>query len=195
MASAPDTGRPLKFQTAAELQQKIDEYFGKCEPHIAKQQVQVRKQDGSMYWAEQEYMTDQQPYTITGLALALDTTRKTLLDYETGDYDNKDLDEGIRQEFSDTIKKAKLKIHEFNESRLFSGQMVAGVIFSLKNNFGWKDSKELTGKDGAPLVMSPADASAIQTAISELGEIANGNSAGLTPAAPIVSESGESAGV
>jgi len=97
-------GRPLKFKSVQELQDKIDSFFLACD--------------------EKE-----EPYTITGLALALDTTRDLLIDY------------GNKEEYSDTIKTAKLKCHNYAEKRLY-GNNVAGVIFSLKNNYGWKDKTE-----------------------------------------------------
>ena len=39
---------------------------------------------------------------------------------------------------------------QFAEERLYSGGTVAGVIFNLKNNWGWKDVKqtEIGGVDG-----------------------------------------------
>jgi hypothetical protein len=60
-----------------------------------------------------------------------------------------------KSRFSDTIK----KIDEELENRLFKFALVNKVnatmaIFSLKNNFGWKDKTEteLTGKDGKDLI-------------------------------------------
>ena len=50
------------------------------------------------------------PLTITGLAVHLGTTRDTLLDYEG------------REEFSDTLKEAKEKIHNWTEEYLFTGK-------------------------------------------------------------------------
>lgn len=97
------TGRPLKFKSVKELQKKIDAYFARCEK-------------------------DDEPLTITGLALALDTSRETLMEY------------GEREEFVDTIKKAKLKIeHAYELRNIKRGN--AGDIFALKN-FGWKDKTE-----------------------------------------------------
>ena len=71
------------------------------------------------------------PYTVSGLALALGMTRETLLRYEEKD------------SFSDTIKRAKQKIEEYVETRLFVSGIATGVIFNLKNNFGWKDKQEI----------------------------------------------------
>ena len=74
-----------------------------------------------------EYFTycdeNKRPYIVTGLALYLDTSREFLTNYEKKD------------QFFDTIKKAKQKIMEYAESALFRNSQVAGVIFNLKNNY------------------------------------------------------------
>ena len=99
-------GRPLKFNTVKELQGKIDKYFESCKK-------------------------ENRPLTITGLALALDTSRKVLLEYEE------------REEFSNAIKKAKLMCENYAEEFLFTSRQVAGTIFNLKNNYGWKDKQDV----------------------------------------------------
>lgn len=73
------------------------------------------------------------PYTITGLALYLDMDRQSLLRYEK-EYED---------EFCHTIKKAKERVQEFVECCLFRKGITAGVIFNLKNNFGWQDKQEI----------------------------------------------------
>ncbi len=95
-------GRPLKFPTVEALQEKMDEYFSITKP--------------------EEYM-------ITGLAIHLDTSRSTIMDYEN------------RDEFYDTIKKGKDKIEMAYEKRLIK-QSRSGDIFALKN-FDWKDKQEI----------------------------------------------------
>ena len=79
--------------------------------------------------------------TITGLAVALDTTRRTLLDYEN--LIVKTLPEDIKQEISHTIKKAKTKIEFGYEQALFDKGKTTGAIFTLKNNYGWADKQEI----------------------------------------------------
>lgn len=74
---------------------------------------------------------DNRPLTVTGLANALDTSREVIVSYENRN-----------DEWSDTIKKVKRAIHQYTEERLVSGHNVVGVIFSLKNNWGWKDRTE-----------------------------------------------------
>lgn len=76
------------------------------------------------------------PLTLSGLAAALDVDRKTLRNY------------GERDEFLPTIRRARLKVEAFAEEQLFrSSGPVAGVQFSLRNNFDWteKTEQEITG--------------------------------------------------
>jgi hypothetical protein len=68
-------------------------------------------------------------WTITGLALALDTDRHTLINYSE------------REEYFHTINKAKLMVENAYEIDLRE-KGHAGNIFALKN-FGWKDKTEV----------------------------------------------------
>lgn len=67
--------------------------------------------------------------TVEGLSYHLGMTRQTLLNY------------GEKEQFFDTIKRAKQRIGVALEQRLY-GNNVTGIIFNLKNNFGWKDKTE-----------------------------------------------------
>lgn len=69
------------------------------------------------------------PYTVTGLARVCGLDRDGLINY------------GRKEQFADAIKAAKLKVHEYAEERLY-GNSVTGIIFTLKNNWGWKDKTE-----------------------------------------------------
>lgn len=135
-------GRPLKFKSAKELQQKIDEYFESCyeERWVRDDETGEWK---PVYDRHGNIIKDQvRPFTITGLAVFLGTTRETLLDYED------------RDEFSYTIKAAKQRIENFTEEQLFTNRNTTGVIFNLKNNYGWTDKSEVDtnigNKDGKP---------------------------------------------
>lgn len=99
-------GRPRKYNNIEEMEQTINKYFKYCDEN-------------------------KKPYTVSGLANALDLTRQSLLNYEEND------------EFFDTIKRAKSKIEQFAEECLFVGSNTAGVIFNLKNNYNWKDKQEI----------------------------------------------------
>lgn len=105
-------GRPLAYQNVEELQAKIDAYFDDRD-------------------------VVERPYTIYGLALALDMDRKRLLQYEG------------REEFCHAIKKAKERIRASVEDRIMAGQQnVAGLIFWLKNNAEWADKQEIKHSGG-----------------------------------------------
>lgn len=95
-------GRPLKYANAAEIIPLIEKYFND---------------------------TPKEEWTITGLALALDTSRQTLINLEG------------RGEFFDTIKRAKEMVeHSYEIDLKKSGR--TGTIFALKN-FDWKDKQEV----------------------------------------------------
>jgi hypothetical protein len=166
--------RPFKFQSLTELQAKIDAYFADCDPHpievieykwhqieekyeeIEKGETVQKTRTVNDYTQMPETLTrlkisNQEPYSITGLALALDTTRKTILSYEKGEYlkdpNDDEYDEEENQlmlDFINTIKKAKTKI-EHDVQRRLEGNSVAGTIFNLKNNFDWIDRQETDG--------------------------------------------------
>jgi predicted ATPase len=72
---------------------------------------------------------------MTGLALALGfNSRSTLLDYQEKD------------RFSDTITRAKAKVEQYAEERLFDKDGANGAKFSLANNFKrWKEKQEIEG--------------------------------------------------
>lgn len=94
-------GRPFKYKTKEEIEPLIEAYFKD---------------------------TPKEEWTITGLALALDTSRTTLCD----------MDE--RDELTYTIKKAKEQVeHSYELDLKKSGR--SGTIFALKN-FDWRDKTE-----------------------------------------------------
>lgn len=96
--------KPLKFKTAQELQNKINAYFKECK-------------------------LKEIPLSITGLALALDTNRQTLINYQDKDG------------YKNIVDRAKLMIENAYEIRLIENGR-SGDIFALKN-FGWTDRQEI----------------------------------------------------
>ncbi len=106
-------GRPVKYKTVEEMQEVIDQYFAK----------------GGNAWVEIGETPMFAP-TVEGLAYELNLSRQGLLEYQG------------KNEFSDAIKRAKQRIAIALEQRLY-GNNVTGLIFNLKNNFGWKDKQEI----------------------------------------------------
>jgi len=81
--------------------------------------------------------------TVTGLALAIGTTRETLCVY------------GKKEGFVETIEQAKLIVENSYELSLRANGR-SGDIFALKN-FGWKDKTEQTVDLKAAIVDLSAD--------------------------------------
>src|SRR5690348_14958095 len=124
MTASKPVGRPLKFDTVEELETQINLYFDDCD-----------KTEDTRVWSHDEIEPQEdgkrlctncwkaerskgcllvsgklklpRPYTVTGLALWLNTSRQTLLNYES------------RDQFFDTIAAAKLKIENYASERLF----------------------------------------------------------------------------
>lgn len=99
-------GRPRKYTEVEIMQQRINKYFKQCDEK-------------------------KEPYTITGLCIALDITRETLKEYLK------------KETFSDTIKKSKLRVENYLEKHLITDGSTTGIIFNLKNNFGWSDKQQI----------------------------------------------------
>lgn len=88
-------GRPPKFKSAEELQEKIEQYFRDCDgkPYIMDDGSPLMDKYGEVI------LVGRHPPTVTGLALALGfKSRQSLLDY------------GGKDRFSDTVTHAKLRI-------------------------------------------------------------------------------------
>lgn len=103
--------RPKLYTSVEDMQKIIDEYFIICD--------------------EKE-----KPYTMSGLAYALDMDRKSLLNY------SKD------EQFFPTIKKAREKVEQQLEENALMGKANATfTIFNLKNNYGWRDQVEVKNEN------------------------------------------------
>lgn len=78
----------------------------------------------------------EKPYTITGLANSIGLTRQGLLNYQA------------KEDFVDTVKRAKSKVEQYAEEHLFIGRNVTGAIFNLKNNHpNWIDHQVIENKN------------------------------------------------
>lgn len=121
-------GRPLTFNTVEELQKKIEEYFESCKGEV------LKDKEGNTVFDKYGFpiLVNQKPLTVTGLALFLGfNSRQTLLNYQD------------KEEFMDTIMRAKTKVEEYVETRLFDKDGCNGAKFNLSNNFGWREKQEV----------------------------------------------------
>jgi len=106
-------GRPLKFETVKLLEERIEDYFD---------------------------VTSPENVTITGLALHLDCSRMTLLNYED------------RPEYFAAVKRAKDRVQlEYELDLRRKGR--SGDIFALKN-FGWRDERSTEHKGGINFIIN-----------------------------------------
>lgn len=100
-----NVGRPLKYTSVEDMQVLIDAYFKDCDEN-------------------------KRPYTVSGLAFALECSRSTLMDYQGKD------------KYSNTILRAKDKCELFSAELLLKKEgSTKGVEFNLSNNHRWADKQ------------------------------------------------------
>ena len=103
---------------AEDIENKINDYFNYCNENS-------------------------KPFTMSGLALFLDCSRTTLYQYENELIKFNNVSENDKQRIMNAVKRAKRMVEAYQEEQLFIGKSPVGTIFSLKNNFNWKDTQEI----------------------------------------------------
>ena len=129
------------YKTPEEMQEVIDKYFLQCQgkPFLDENGEVLRDKYGEII------LQDAKPPTVTGLALALGfTSRQALLNYQA------------KKAFVDTVTRAKSRVEEYTEERLFDREGQRGAEFSLTHNFKWIDKKdEEEDKGGGVVRLAP----------------------------------------
>ena len=124
-------GRPPFYTSVEEMQEKIDAYFEECKGEILRDgdDMPILDKKGK------PIRIGRRPLTITGLALALGfNSRTSLLNYEG------------KEEFMNTITRAKARVEQYAEERLYDKDGSNGAKFSLANNFkGWSEKQQIEG--------------------------------------------------
>lgn len=159
--------KPLKFPSVEDLAASIELYFLDCDKYEDTRKYEhenieydeeTRKKVCTNCWQPARSkgcmlvsgaLKLPRPYTVTGLAVWLDTTRQTLLEYQ-GEVEGREKDPA----YADTIRRAKQRIENYAEEKLYdSNYPTRGVIFSLSNNADrWSERKTTDvnlGEDGA----------------------------------------------
>lgn len=118
-----ETGRPLKYDSPEALERAVSKYFDDCDSRL---KTFVDK-DGNETTA-----LVPQPYTMAGLAYSIGVDRNTITNYQKQDY------------LGPIILDAKRRVEADMERRLYETSNQAGIIFGLKNNYGWRDEQQIT---------------------------------------------------
>ncbi len=109
-------GKPCLFEDVDKLRKSVDEYFEVCDK-------------------------EKQPPLITELALHLGTSRQCIVDYKNKVH--KDKNKKWYKEARQILLDASARCEAFLERALIAPGKCTGVIFNLKNNYGWKDKTEV----------------------------------------------------
>jgi hypothetical protein len=138
------------------------------------------------YFAECD--AQDRPYTMSGLARALGCASATIRNYQ-------------HEEWADAaivgaVKSARQRVEQWTEERLYGKGHPAGPIFSLKNNFGWKDTQEVAHTHTMIVIGAPGARTPQLEPPVIVGEVVSpptGMPIALSPAreAPVSDASGE----
>lgn len=134
----------LAFTDPKDLERRIERYFdGLWQERI------IYHKDGTE--TREPFM---RPPTMAGLALALGTTRQTLLNYSTG--------AGERDaSFVPIIERAKMRIAEFAEEALYTREASTGAQFALRVNHGYGATETASGDAFEMKVIPPSQGEAV----------------------------------
>ncbi len=140
--------RKPKYKTPEEMQERIEAYFEECKGHPLLDGDSSAVRDKFGY----PIILDAKPLTVTGLALALGfTNRLALLNYQA------------KPAFREIVERAKLRIENYAEMRLYDKDGANGARFNLQNNFkGWNADKAAQEEGKAPAVTIICDIPRVQ---------------------------------
>ena len=124
MIEKPGIGRPRKVKNAKQLEDLIEAYIDSC-------YVLGTSKDG------REYYKNVKPVIMRGFCVYVGICYETLCEWRE-----------TRPEFVEPIKRLKQYCHAFAEQKLFDhSSPTVGIIFNLKNNWGWTDQKTIEVKN------------------------------------------------
>jgi len=137
-------GRPRKYADPKTMSDRIDKYFNSIS-----YQEKAKDDAGELLYdsdGELIYRTVfVSPPSVIGMCLFLGIDKDTLRTVYLS-----------KEDFQASIKRAKSRIEQYLADSLNRTTQVAGIIFNLKNNFGWKDVQtiENTGPGGGPILIA-----------------------------------------
>lgn len=175
-------GRPVKFASVQELESKIRAYFDSCFEDAWEDRQMRDEETGELLFEDEiikdpntekvlsfkrvpkmehiKYKKNIAPVTITGLAVALDTNRQTLLNYT------------YKEEFFDTLSRAREVCEDFINTQSLKGDLNPLISkMNLTNNHSWKDEKSI--EHSGRIETTPEQKEKADKAINEF--LGNGN--------------------
>ena len=125
-AFSRSVGRPKAFETPEEFAKAVGKYFGSI-TRTYEDKDGLKDDNGTPV-----YHTDFiEPPSIVSMCLYLKISRETWNEYSH------------KPEYSDTATYAKMIIESYLEGQLMTVKHVQGIIFNLKNNFGWAEKVDV----------------------------------------------------
>ena len=132
-----------RFNSPQHMQALCDEYFASCDG------VLYNPKTGKPYLDRngEPVIGQIKPYTVTGLALWLDLTTESMKEYEKGMLDDYGYDIDEINQYSFILRKARMRIEEYAETRLYDRDGYNGSKFVLDCAFNWNTRKEIAEID------------------------------------------------
>ena len=119
-------GRPRVFNTPEDFEDAISKYFGSITRTYPDPDGKLDNNGDLIYITEFIEVP-----SVTGLCLYLKISRDTWNEYAK------------REGFTDTAIHARLLMENYLQNELLTSKYSQGIIFTLKNNYGWKEKVEV----------------------------------------------------
>lgn len=159
--------RQKKYKTATALKKAVDAYFNS----ISHTEYVIRadedgnprrvKSDNGLFLSKREFYI---PPSISALCLYLGISRQTWSSYS--DAENS-------PEFADVCEYARLIIEAYLEEQLLCRRKgVQGIIFNLKNNYGWSEKADIS-VDENPVVKNELDGMSLEDKLALIADAAH----------------------
>lgn len=128
----------LRYETVAEFDAAIDEYFKSCQGHFLTDENGEKIKDKNGV----PIIIDARPPTMTGLALHLGfASRRGMLEYK------------YKKAFLPSYSRARALCEKYAEERLYDREGNRGAQFALEYAFGWKKEAEEAQKESGGVMI------------------------------------------
>lgn len=130
-------GQKVAFNSPEKLQKEVDSYFDSCFGFMYDKYGNIKYDKNG-----EPIKYQNKPFTVSGLALAVGVTTSTLHRYCKGQFDAGMFGDNDLGEYKKILVKARQRIENYAETRLYDRDGNAGARFVLDSSFGWMSQKE-----------------------------------------------------